>query len=148
MSLRRKHTVLGVLVLSNALYLYLGGLIFNAIENRPKIQPKTTNDVVEILDALKSSSYGQRVLPDDFNSKDLVKKLSDDDLSKINIGLESMKKERKAAAKPRWSFSNSLFFSTTVVTTIGRCDNFFFEFQKLTLTTSDVLFSVYKKNIF
>jgi hypothetical protein len=118
---QKKHLVLAVLVLSNALYLFLGGLIFSAVEKQPKaVMPKTTSEVVEILDALKSSSYGKRVLSEDFNSKDIVERLSEQDLNKINSGLESITKERKAASKPRWSFSNSLFFSTTVVTTIGK----------------------------
>lgn len=116
---QRKKLVLLVLVLSNGFYLYIGGLIFSNVEKKPKLKPNTKSEVVEILDALKTSSYGKRVLGDRFDSKEIVQQLEENDLEKLKVQLNLINNERNAAAKPFWSFSNSLFFATTIVTTIG-----------------------------
>lgn len=117
---QRKKLVLLVLVLSNALYLYIGGLIFSNVEKKHKHEPTTKTEMVEILDALKTSSYGKRVLGDKFDSQQIVEQLEGKDLDKLKEQLDLINSERNAAAKPLWSFSNSLFFATTIVTTIGK----------------------------
>lgn len=43
------------MILLNALYLTLGGLIFMALERRPKVVVNTTQELVEIFDVLKVS---------------------------------------------------------------------------------------------
>lgn len=117
---QRKKLAVFVLVLSNGLYLYIGGLIFSEVEKKQGPKPDTKSEMVELLDTLKTSSYGKRVLGKDFDSKDIVERLEEKDLEKLKVQLNVINDERNAAAKPFWSFSNSLFFATTIVTTIGK----------------------------
>ncbi|XP_032222964.2 TWiK family of potassium channels protein 7 isoform X2 [Nematostella vectensis] len=115
---QKKQLVPVVLFLANLFYLYIGGCIFRAIEEHPVIQPKTSHEVEELLELLKESNAG-KLLPGDFNSKEIVSRLSDDELGKIDGNLAAINHERSLASKPKWSFSNAMFFATTIVTTIG-----------------------------
>ena len=130
---QRKNLVPFVLFLANLIYLYLGGLIFESIEYEPKTKYTTTDDVSLFLETLKETSLGKRMLPSDFDSKEVVKGLQTDSLKNLNISgmrfksyknlndkFEKIQNERIIASRPHWSFSNSLFFATTVVTTIGK----------------------------
>lgn len=116
---QRKNLVPLVLFLANLIYLYLGGLIFESIEYEPKTKYTTTDDVSLFLETLKETSLGKRMLPSDFDSKEVVKGLQTDSLKNLNDKFEKIQNERIIASRPHWSFSNSLFFATTVVTTIG-----------------------------
>lgn len=117
---QRKNLVPLVLFLANLVFLYIGGLIFESIEYEPKTKHKTVDDVSAFLQTLKETSVGKQILPPDFDSKEISKGLKSETLKNLDAKFEKIRSERTAALKPRWSFSNSLFFATTVVTTIGK----------------------------
>lgn len=117
---QRKNLVPLVLFLANLIYLYIGGLIFESIEYEPKTKYTTKDDASSFLQTLKETSLGKDILPPDFDSKEVVKGLKSDSLKNLNAKFEKIRNQRITASKPRWSFSNSLFFATTVVTTIGK----------------------------
>ncbi|CAH3158579.1 unnamed protein product [Porites lobata] len=105
------------MILLNALYLTLGGLIFMALERRPKVVVNTTQELVEIFDVLKSSDFGQKTLPTPVDS--LVRNFTSQDLEKFEGVLAEISNTRTAATKAEWNLYNSIFFCMTVTTTIG-----------------------------
>ncbi|XP_068686829.1 TWiK family of potassium channels protein 18-like [Montipora foliosa] len=107
------------MILLNAVYLTLGGLIFMVVERQPKVVVNTTQELVEIFDVLKNSDLGNRSLPIALNSLELVRDLSSDDLGKLDGVLAQISSERVAASKAEWNLYNSIFFCMTVTTTIG-----------------------------
>ena len=117
---QRKNLVPLVLFLANLVFLYIGGLIFESIEYEPRKPHTTRNDVALFLQTLKKTSLGKQVLPEDFDSEQAAKELKPASVKKFDAKFEEIRGERTAASKPSWSFSNSLFFATTVVTTIGK----------------------------
>lgn len=123
---QRKNLVPIVLFLANLVFLYLGGLIFESIEYKPKTKHRTVDDVSLFLQTLKDTSIGKKILPPDFDGKEVAKGLNTESLKNLDTKFEKIKSDRTAASKPSWSFSNSLFFATTVVTTIGKTR--FFQF--------------------
>ena len=126
---QRKNLVPIVLFLANLVFLYLGGLIFESIEYKPKTKHRTVDDVSLFLQTLKDTSIGKEILPPDFDGKEVAKGLNTESLRNLDTKFEKIKSDRTAASKPSWSFSNSLFFATTVVTTIGKTR--FFQFLPL-----------------
>ncbi|XP_068755615.1 TWiK family of potassium channels protein 7-like isoform X2 [Montipora capricornis] len=116
---QRKNLVPLVLFLANLIFLYIGGLIFKSIEYEPRKKHTTIDDVALFLKTLKKTSMGKQILPKDFNSEAAAKELNSESLKNLDAKFESIRDERTAASLPGWSFSNSLFFATTVVTTIG-----------------------------
>lgn len=117
---QRKNLVPIVLFLANLVFLYLGGLVFESIEYEPKTKHRTADDVSSFLQTLKDTSVGKKILPPDFDSKEVVKGLRTESLRNFDAKFEKIRIDRTAASNPSWSFSNSLFFATTVVTTIGK----------------------------
>lgn len=117
---QRKNLVPLVLFLANLVFLYIGGLIFESIEYVPREKHTTSEDISLLLQTLKKTSIGKEILPEDFDTKQAVKELKAESLKKFNDKFDKIRNERTAASKPSWSFSNSLFFATTVVTTIGK----------------------------
>ena len=120
---QRKNLIPLVLFLANLVFLYIGGLIFKSIEYEPREKLTTSDDVALFLQTLKKTSLGEQILPKDFNIEVAAKGLNSESLKKLDAKFDSIRNERTAASLPGWSFSNSLFFATTVVTTIG---NYFF----------------------
>lgn len=116
---QRKNLIPLVLFLANLVFLYIGGLIFKSIEYEPREKLTTSDDVALFLQTLKKTSLGEQILPKDFNSEVAAKGLNSESLKKLDAKFDSIRNERTAASLPGWSFSNSLFFATTVVTTIG-----------------------------
>ena len=117
---QRKNLVPLVLFLANLVFLFIGGLIFESIEYKPRNKRAASDDVVLFLQTLKKTSLGKEILPEDFDIKDAVKRMRSESLKKIDVKFDEIRRRRTAALKPSWSFSNSLFFATTVVTTIGK----------------------------
>ena len=117
---QRKNLVPLVLFLTNLVFLYVGGLIFESIEYKTREKYTTSDDVALFLQTLKKTSLGKEILPEDFDSREAVKELTAKSLKKFDSKFEGIRRRRTAASKPSWSFSNSLFFATTVVTTIGK----------------------------
>lgn len=107
------------MILLNAVYLTLGGLIFMAVERQPKVVVNTTQELVEIFDVLKNSDIGQKSLPIPLNSSDFVRNLTSQDLEKLDGVLADISDQRTAASKAEWNIYNSIFFCMTVTTTIG-----------------------------
>jgi len=122
---QRKNLVPLVLFLTNLVFLYVGGLIFESIEYKTREKYTTSDDVALFLQTLKKTSLGKEILPEDFDSREAVKELTAKSLKKFDSKFEGIRRRRTAASKPSWSFSNSLFFATTVVTTIGKPIIFF-----------------------
>ena len=122
---QRKNLVPLVLFLTNLVFLYVGGLIFESIEYKTREKYTTSDDVVLFLQTLKKTSLGKEILPEDFDSREAVKELTAKSLKKFDSKFEGIRRRRTATSKPSWSFSNSLFFATTVVTTIGKPIIFF-----------------------
>lgn len=117
---QRKNLVPLVLFLANLVFLYIGGLIFESIEYEPRKTHTTRNDVSLFLQTLKKTSLGKQILPEDFDSEQAAKELKPSSVKKFDARFEEIRSERTAASKPSRTFSNSLFFATTVVTTIGK----------------------------
>lgn len=117
---QRKNLVPLVLFLANLGFLFIGGLIFESIEYKPIKEHSTRDDVALFLQTLKKTSQGKQILPEHLDIKEAVEGLKSDSLEKIDAKFDEIRKRRTAASKPSWSFSNSLFFATTVVTTIGK----------------------------
>ena len=117
---QRKNLVPLVLFLANLVFLFIGGLIFESIEYKPRKEHSTSDDVALFLQTLKKTSQGKQIFPEHFDIKEAVEGLKSDSLEKIDAKFDEIRKRRTAASKPSWSFSNSLFFATTVVTTIGK----------------------------
>ena len=117
---QRKNLVPLVLFLANLVFLFIGGLIFESIEYKPRKEHSTSDDVALFLQTLKKTSQGKRIFPEHLDIKEAVEGLKSDSLEKIDAKFDEIRKRRTAASKPSWSFSNSLFFATTVVTTIGK----------------------------
>lgn len=117
---QRKNLVPLVLFLANLVFLFIGGLIFESIEYKPRKEHSTSDDVALFLQTLKKTSQGKQIFPEHLDIKEAVEGLKSDSLEKIDAKFDEIRKRRTAASKPSWSFSNSLFFATTVVTTIGK----------------------------
>lgn len=117
---QRKNLIPLILFLANLVFLYIGGLIFESIEHEPRKKHTTRDDVALFLQTLKKTSLGKQILPKDFDSKEVVKELKPESLKNFDTKFEEIRNDTTAASKPSWSFSNSLFFATTVVTTIGK----------------------------
>ena len=117
---QRKNLVPLVLFLANLVFLFIGGLIFESIEYKPRKEHSTSDDVALFLQTFKKTSQGKQILPEHFDIKEAVERLKSDSLEKIDAKFDEIRKRRTAASKPSWSFSNSLFFATTLVTTIGK----------------------------
>ena len=109
-----------VLFLANLVFLFIGGLIFECIEYKPRKKHTASDDVALFLQTLKKTSLGKEILPEDFDIKDAVKGMKSESLKKIDVKFDEIRRRRTSASKPSWSFSNSLFFATTVVATIGK----------------------------
>ena len=117
---QKKVLIPTVLALANFIYLCIGGLIFSASEYKNRNFPKISEEVSEILDALKKTPTGKTILPSKLNTKEIVKRLSAEDLQEFDKTLQKYDKERERAKRLEWNFSNSFFFASTVVTTIGK----------------------------
>lgn len=98
-----KRTVLLMFLL--LLYLNVGALVFSTIEQRQLTEKQTA-----LLKYLESFIERHECL----NSSEL------DDLLAVVARSSTCISNRDTAVQHRWSFTNSLFFSTTVVTTIGK----------------------------
>ncbi|XP_074634050.1 potassium channel, subfamily K, member 16-like [Acropora palmata] len=107
------------MILLNAVYLTLGGLIFMFVERQPKVVVNTTQELVEIFDVLKNSDLGNSSSPIALNSSDFVRDLTSNDLRKLDGILAQISDQRVAATKAEWNLYNSIFFCMTVTTTIG-----------------------------
>ncbi|KAJ7378199.1 hypothetical protein OS493_024146 [Desmophyllum pertusum] len=108
------------MILLNAVYLTLGGLIFMALERQPKVVVNTSEDLVEIFDVLKNSDISQNVsLSKGLSVPALVRNLTSQDLEKFDDILAGISNQRTAASKAEWNIYNSIFFCMTVTTTIG-----------------------------
>ena len=120
LSLTQKKALIPlVLVLVNFIYLYIGGLIFSAIEYKPRNFPKTADHVSELLETLKQTAAGKSILPEKLNTKEVVKQLSAKNEEEFDKTFQKYDDERAVASRLDWSFSNSFFFASTVITTIG-----------------------------
>lgn len=108
------------MILLNAAYLTLGGLIFMALERQPKVVVNTSQELVDIFNVLKNSEISQNLsLSDGINVPDLVQNFTSKDLEKLGGVLSRITNQRTAAAKKEWNIYNSIFFCMTVTTTIG-----------------------------
>lgn len=58
---------------------------------------------------------------------DALEKLIGEVVHASNRGVSAV---RNASGEPNWSFGQSLFFSSTVVTTIGKITSFIFNYEK------------------
>lgn len=100
-SLKRTALLMFLLLL----YLNVGALVFSTIEQRQLTEKQTAflaylESFIERHDCLNSSEL--------------------DDLLAVVARSSTCISNRDTAVQHRWSFTNSLFFSTTVVTTIGK----------------------------
>lgn len=108
------------MILLNAAYLTLGGLLFMALERQPKVVVNTSQELVEIFNVLKNSEIRQNLsLPSGINVPGLVQNLTSKDLGKFDDILSRITSQRMDAAKKEWNIYNSVFFCMTVTTTIG-----------------------------
>lgn len=108
------------MILLNAAYLTLGGLLFMALERQPKVVVNTSQELVEIFNVLKNSEIRQNLsLPSGINVPGLVQNLTSKDLGKFDDVLSRITSQRMDAAKKEWNIYNSVFFCMTVTTTIG-----------------------------
>ncbi|XP_022905868.2 potassium channel subfamily K member 6-like isoform X2 [Onthophagus taurus] len=101
-----RNLVIFVLIVSVIIYLCFGALIFSAIEND-----------YEAAEVIKLRNLRQS-----FMSKNQCVK--DEDLENLIVEIvrasnKGVLPTRNCTNQPNWSFAQSLFFSTTVVTTIG-----------------------------
>ena len=106
-------------MLVNFIYLYIGGLIFSVIEYKRRNFPKTADHVSELLETLKQTAAGKSILPEKLNTKEVVKQLSAKNEEEFDKTFQKYDDERAVASRLDWSFSNSFFFASTVITTIG-----------------------------
>ncbi|XP_054270161.1 potassium channel subfamily K member 6-like [Macrosteles quadrilineatus] len=106
LGLRRSTVLLGCFVLGYIVYLVAGGVVFATLEGPVEFQIRSELD-------LSISKFKLR-----------YPKVSDDDLESlieevVRASNRGVSAARNVSSEPNWSFGQSLFFSSTVVTTIG-----------------------------
>lgn len=95
------------LVITTTIYvgvLLIGAAVFMAVErDSDSLQPAKHPTVLEIAENIT----------DKYN-------MSVEDVKKLTDAILRAEEEREAAGKPNWSYSNSVFFAFTIMTTIGK----------------------------
>jgi len=108
-----------LLVFANGLYLYLGGLVFYAAEKTPKRELDPKLHVEMFLRAMKRTKAVNVTALYQLSASELVARLDKKDMEKLIPVLQSIHHDWNEYEADPWTITSSVFFASTVVTTIG-----------------------------
>eukprot|EP00794_Sanderia_malayensis_P006361 gene6361-7089_t len=116
--LKKDGLKLFLLVLTNGLYLYLGGMVFYFLERSSSVNFDHKKQIIRIAEAFKLIELKNRGNTTK-SPLSIGHNFTEADFAQMDKFLHNLCEIRKHADGTRWTVMNSVFFASTVVTTIG-----------------------------